>query len=643
MIPGSNTANDRFIPPRYRILFWVLLLFLLINLLTRLGLIWFESGSSNLALNIFPNIFFTGFIYDLAAGSYVLLPFLFLALIFGNGPKRRHWFALTATCALGIAVFSFLFTALAEGTFWNEFSSRFNFIAVDYLIYTREVLGNIWQSYPVTWLLLGLALLALSLLWLVHKPFWKAANAEAGSLPKRLLVTLIFSSLPVASYFLVKDNARDSFEYPAARELASNGYYEFMRAFKNNDLDYFKFYKTLPTEQAKQVLQTAFRKGEPNLNFVENAAMPASFQVQPSAPALHKNVVLISIESLGADYVQAFGGKTGLTPNLDRLAQAGMHFTQLYATGLRTVRGLEALTLSIPPTPGHAVPARKHNTGLQTLGGVLKQHGYAPFYIYGGYSYFDNMENFFAGNGYTVIDRTNVAQQDIHHETIWGIADEDILHHAIGIINQQTAKGQKVFAHIMTTSNHRPFTYPEGRIDIPSGTSREGAVKYTDWAIGQFMQEASKQNWFKDTLFVFVADHTSHGRGRTDLPPENYHIPMIIYAPDFIQPQTIDYLASQIDVAPTILGLLNLPYVSEFYGQDIRLAAANNQRAFMANYLTVGYLTRGKVIELMPKQTSKVLAAQTGDELAEDPAMTDEAIAYYQTAAARLNALQAKQ
>lgn len=639
MTLSSNSTNNTFVPNRYRTLFWVLLLFLLVNFLTRLGLLIFEGDSQNFALPVLAKILFSGFIYDLAAGVYVLIPFILLALIIGNGPKRRWLYAVLATGLLAIVVFGFLFTALAEGTFWNEFSSRFNFIAVDYLIYTREVLGNIWQSYPVTWLLLGLAVIALLLLWLVHKPFWRAATAEAGSLPKRLVVTLLFLSLPVASFFLVNDSGRDGFERPAERELASNGYYEFMRAFRTNDLDYFKFYKTLPTEQANQLLQQAFQKGQPELSFVQNT-MPTAHAIQPSAAPVQKNVVMISIESLGADFVESFGGKAGLTPNLDRFAQQGMKFNQLYATGLRTVRGLEALTLSIPPTPGHAVPARKHNTGLQTLGGVLKQNGYAPFYIYGGYSYFDNMENFFTGNGYQVVDRTDVAAEDIHHETIWGIADEDILQHAIGVISQQVATGQKVFAHVMTTSNHRPFTYPEGRIDIPSGSGRDGAVKYTDWAIGNFMQTASKQAWFKDTVFVFVADHTSHGRGRTDLPPENYRIPMIIYAPDFIQPQQIDYLASQIDVAPTILGLLNTPYVSEFYGQDIRLAAANNQRAFMANYLTVGYLKNGKVSELMPKQATKILDAQTGAELPADLATTDEAIAYYQTAAARLNALQ---
>lgn len=635
----SNNSHPSFIPPRYQILCWVLLLFLLINFLTRLGLIVFENDNSDFTLNALPSILLSGLIYDLSAASYVLIPFVLLALVFGNGPRRRWMFAVLAMALLALAVFGFLFTALAEGTFWNEFSSRFNFIAVDYLIYTREVLGNIWQSYPVTGLLLGLALVALGLLWIVHKPFWRAARAEAGSLPKRLLITLIFLCLPVVGSFLVNDAWREGFARPAERELASNGYYEFMRAFRNNDLDYFKFYKTLPTEQADQVLRQAFHQGQAELKFLSNP-MPTAHAIQPSTAPLQKNVVLISIESLGADFVESFGGKAGLTPNLDQLAQQGMAFQQVYATGLRTVRGLEALTLAIPPTPGHAVPARKHNTGLQSLGGVLKQNGYLPFYIYGGYSYFDNMENFFTGNGYQVIDRTDVAAEDIHHETIWGIADEDILQHALKVISQQTAQGQKVFAHIMTTSNHRPFTYPEGRIDIPSGSGREGAVKYTDWAIGNFMQTARQQPWFKDTLFVFVADHTSHGRGRTDLPPENYRIPLIIYAPDFIQPQQIDYLASQIDLAPTLLGLLKIPYVSEFYGQDILLAAPHHQRAFMANYLTVGYLKNGKVIELMPKQTTRVIDAQTGAEQPADPAATDEAIAYYQTAAARLNALQ---
>ncbi len=637
--------NDTsFIPQRYRSLLWVLLPFLLISFLTRLGLLIFEGDSSNFAPLLLLKIFGTGFFNDLTTATYILIPFVLLALVLGDGPKRRSLHGIIGTTLLALAIFGFLFTALAEGTFWNEFSSRFNFIAVDYLVYTREVLGNIWQSYPVGWLLGGIGLIALLLLKLFYRPYWQAASAEAGRLPKRLLLTVLLLALPAASFLLDHDQLRDSFAQPSARELAGNGYHEFMRAFRANDLDYFQFYKTLPEAEATARLQQEFREGQPDLQFTPGE-MPVTHAVTPLAAPANKHVVLISIESLGSDFVQSFGGKAGLTPNLDKLAQDGLMFTQLYATGLRTVRGLEAITLSIPPTPGHAVPVREHNTGLQSLGSVLKQNGYAPFYIYGGYSYFDNMENFFSGNGYTVIDRTHVAAQDIHHETIWGIADEDILHHAIGVMGQQAATGQKVFAHIMTTSNHRPYTYPDGRIDIPSGSGRDGAVKYTDWAIGNFMQEARQQPWFNDTVFVFVADHTSHGRGRTDLPPEHYQIPMIFYAPGFIPAKKIPDVASLIDLAPTLLGLLNVPYTSEFFGQDILLTDNRHPRAFMANYLTVGYLENGKVVELMPKQATSIVDAVSGEltpSTPEDAGLIKDVVAYYQTAANELRQLHAR-
>ncbi|MCB1622795.1 MAG: LTA synthase family protein [Thiothrix sp.] len=630
--------KTKLIPPRYHTLLWVLCLFLGISLLTRLGLMFFEGDPGHFRPLPLLKILGVGLVHDLAAGVYVLVPFGLLALFTGNGPRGRRLYALLATGTLGLAIFGFLFTAMAEGTFWNEFSVRFNFIAVDYLVYTREVLGNIWQSYPVGWLLGALGLIALLLLTLLLKPFWRVAMGDGGSLPRRLVLTLVLLALPVLSFRLVGDQVREVLDTPAEQELAGNGYYEFMRAFRSNNLDYFKFYKVLPDTVVTTRLRQEILLGQPDTRFVAGD-MPATRQVIAEQAPNHRHLVLVSIESLGVDYVEAFGGQPGLTPNLDQLAAEGMTFSQLYATGLRTVRGLEALTLSIPPTPGHAVPVREHNTGLQTLGGVLKANGYQPFYIYGGYSYFDNMENFFAGNGYTVIDRTQVPDSEIHHETIWGIADEDILRKAIQVIGTQAARGERVFAHIMTTSNHRPYTYPEGRIDIPSGSGREGAVKYTDWAIGDFMQRASREPWFADTVFAFVADHTSHGRGRTDLPPENYHIPLIVYAPGLITPRQIDKLASQIDVAPTLLGLLGISYESRFFGQDMLHSNDRHQRAFMANYLTVGYLENHKVVELGPKQSASVVDATTGAALPldENRELVDDVVAYYQTASRELH------
>jgi phosphoglycerol transferase MdoB-like AlkP superfamily enzyme len=553
--------------------------------------------------------------------------------------RRLH--GIAGPALLAAATFGFLVTALAEETFWNEFSSRFNFIAVDYLIYSREVLGNIWESYHVGWLLAAVGLVAAGILWLVRKPVRRAASGEAGSLSLRLLLSSVLLTLPVLSFLFVDESLRQSLSDTSARELAGDGYYEFVHALRSNDLDYFEFYRTLPGARADELLQEEFHDGEPDLRFL-SGAMPAAHMVGGAGPSFRKNVVLVSIESLGSDYVESFGGKVGLTPNLDRLAAEGLKFTQLYATGLRTVRGLEAITLSIPPTPGHAVPMRQHNAGLQSLGGVLKDNGYRALYLYGGYSYFDNMRSFFTANGYEVIDRTDVPDSDVHHETIWGIADEDLFHHALQVIDDATAGGQKVFAHIMTTSNHRPFTYPDGRIDIPSGTGRDGAVKYTDWAIGEFMREAARQPWFADTVFVFIADHTSHGRGRIDLPPENYRIPMILYSPGFIRAGEVQDVASQIDLAPTLLGLLHIRYTSTFFGQDILVAAHRHPRAFLANYLTVGYLERNCVVELGPKRAAAVVDAVTGKPLADSPqveSLIDDVVAYYQEAATELRTL----
>ena len=276
--------------------------------------------------------------------------------------------------------------------------------------------------------------------------------------------------------------------------------------------------------------------------------------------------------------------------------------------------------------------------GLETLGGVLEENGYEAMYIYGGYSMFDNMNDFFSGNGYEVIDRTDIADKDITHETIWGVADEDLYRLALKELDQRAARKQRFFAHIMTTSNHRPFTYPEGRVSIPSHSGRDGAVQYTDWAIGQFMAEAKKRPWYKDTVFIFIADHTSHGRGRIDLPPENYRIPLIIYAPGLVKPGVIDYVASQIDVAPTLLSLLNIEYDSHFFGQDILHEAKFHPRAFMANYLTVGHMEDGYIVELGPRQYVRVVDEKSGRELSlTDPEIkkqVNETVAYYQAASA---------
>ncbi|WP_310734526.1 LTA synthase family protein [Azohydromonas caseinilytica] len=602
--------------------------FLVFNALVRLGLLAF-NGQWSLALpwRLLP-ILGIGALFDLGVAAFFLPPLGWLLLVW---PARRarglRWTMLALLLPLCVLM---VFVGVAEFTFWNEFASRFNFIAVDYLVYTSEVLGNIRESYNLPLLLGGVGVVALAIWALLARRLARQQGwaADGMSWRRRGAVALLLAAAPVLSYVALDERYKEFSADAQANELAGNGYYDFWYAFWHNEIDYDRFYSTLPTRDAAAEL--ALELGSPA------AAHPFDREVVHAGPEKRLNVVLVSVESLSASFLGVFGNQEGLTPNLDRLARDGLLFTRLYATGTRTVRGLEALALSVPPTPGHSIVKRPDNANLYTVGEVFKSKGYEPLYIYGGYGYFDNMNAFFGGNGYTVVDRTALKSDEIHFENIWGVTDEDLFSLALRELDQRAAAGKPFFAHVMTTSNHRPFTYPDGRIDIPSKTGREGGVKYTDWAIGDFIERARKKPWFDDTVFVIVADHTHNGRGRQELPPDNYHIPMLIYAPKHVAAGRVDSIASQIDVAPTLLGLLNFSYHSRFFGQDILREGQQHQRALLANYQTVGYYQDGRVVELKPGGRSRVVDADTGRELPDDALsqqLREEAIAYYQVAA----------
>ena len=626
--------SPRFLSPRFQSFWWLVLVFVLINTLTRIGLAILETNSALHPWSEWLAMFAVGFLLDLIAASYLLIPFALLAFAIPNGPRGRRIHAALASLLLLCALVGMAFVVVTEALFWNEFTARFNFIAVDYLVYSREVLGNIRESYPLGKIFFAIGLGVALVFFAVRKRFYALASGDGGSLFKRATTAAAIIALPIISFVLVDERLRDFIAEPAGHELSGNGYYDFMHAFRANDLDYGSYYAGIPKAVAATILQGLFAKAKSTANF-SNTKLPIEHDIVAPGKLNKLNVVLVSMESHGADFVGALGDTRGLSPSLDQLAKEGLLFTQTYATGLRTVRGLEALTLSLPPTPGHSVLMRHSNKGMTTFGGVLRNQGYDALYLYGGYSYFDNMRDFFSGNGYTVIDRTQLAAKDITHENIWGVADEDIFREAMRELDTRTAAGRQVFAHIMTTSNHRPFTYPANRIDIPSGQSREGAAKYADWAVGQFVREAKSHAWFDDTVFIFIADHTSHGRGHMDLPPENYHIPMIIYAPKWVKPAQINYVASQIDVAPTVLSLLNFSYRSNFFGHDILNEGRFHQRAFMANYLTVGYMKHDEIVELGPKRKVRVVNAKNGLAIptsAETKDLVQETISYYQTA-----------
>ncbi|UBB89176.1 sulfatase-like hydrolase/transferase [Candidatus Kaistella beijingensis] len=493
---------------------------------------------------------------------------------------------------LFLYVLLIIFNAVSEYFFWNEFGVRYNFIAVDYLIYTNEVIGNIMESYPVVPLFSAILALTLFVTWFIFKNT-KNELLTLLNFKQKLILLGSFLLLCGLSLFAIPQFDKIKSDNTFAQEIQANGLPKFYHAFTHNELDYFQFYPTLNQKIAEE-------------NFLKQFQPPTlQREIVSENPELKKNVVLISIESLSADFMEHYGNTQKITPFLDSLATKSLMFTNLYATGNRTVRGLEALTLCIPPTAGESIIKRENNKNKFTTGSVFKSKGYDVKFLYGGYSYFDNMEDFYKGNGYDIIDRNNFKTEEISFANVWGVADEDMAKKAIQVMNQEAKSGKPFFNHWMTVSNHRPFTYPEGRIDIPgTAKSREGGVKYTDYSIKKFFELAKKQDWYKNTVFVIVADHCASSAGKTELPMDKYRIPAMIFSEGFIQPQQFNPTMSQIDVMPTLLGLLNFNYKTKFLGQDV-FKENFQPKAYIATYQDLGLIKDNYLTIISPTKKVK--------------------------------------
>lgn len=532
-----------------------------------------------------------GSLPEIGIGFIALKTLLFGLLLFLPKWRKKIRFILFSI-TIFIFVLVIIQNAISEFFFWNEFGVKYNFIAVDYLVYTNEVIKNIMESYPVVPLFLGVGIISGIITYLIvkkSKPFLENLPSFPDKVKNLAAYIVLFFAALIAIPILAK---QETSQNVFANELQSNGLYKFYLAFTNSELDYNKFYKTLPDNEAFALLKTEI-PGISNTTTLR--------KIGNNTPENHKNVVLITIESYSAEFMKAYGNQQNITPFLDSLATKSTQFSNLYAVGNRTIRGLEAVTLCLPPTAGESVVKRKDNKNKFSTGDLFKQRGYAVKFLYGGDAYFDNMEDFFSGNGYDIVDKKTLKPEEITFSNVWGVCDEDMAKKAISVMNEEAKTGKPFFNHWMTVSNHRPFTYPENKIDLPR--SREGGVKYTDYALKQFFAMAKKQAWYKNTIFVILADHCASSSGKTELPVDKYRIPAIIYNPEGT-PSVNPVLMSQIDLMPTLLGILNFSYESKFYGQNV-FSPDYKPRALIATYQDLGLIKDNVLTIISPKQRVK--------------------------------------
>ena len=614
------------------ITFWF---FLAISAITRTVLLVKSIDVVSLSVMELLKIYIIGTFYDFISAGYLVIPFvIYLFLV----PQKifNHKFHRYLTYAFTYALlFGAVFLAFSEWFFWDEFSVRFNFIAVDYLIYTKEVIGNIKESYPMGLLFSAIAIISALLFYFLYKTK-RVDNLlkDNSTIKQRIKPTLVYLLIPIISFAQVTDSFSKFSTNQYNNELSKSGLYSLFGAFRNNTLDYNTFYLSEDEQNAISNLKESLTSK--NSIFLNDDGITRD--IVNSGQEKDYNVVMIVVESLSGRFLESLGGDKGLTPNLDSLIKESMFFDNFYATGTRTIRGMESITLSVPPMPGRSIVKREDNYNMYSSGFIFRNKGYETKFIYGGYGYFDNMNEFFSNNGFSIVDRSNFSDEEDTFHTIWGVCDEDLLNKTLKEADTSYHAHKPFMSFVMTTSNHRPYDYPNGRIDIPSHTGRDGAIKYTDYAIGDFLKKAKDKPWFKNTIFVIVADHCATSAGKAELPLDKYHIPMIVYAPEVVKPQVIDKLSSQIDIMPTLFNLLNWSYKSKFYGRDI-LEESFEPRALVGTYQKLGLykdnvlsvLSVGKKLNSYEVVEQDIFSTKY-KEIATDSKTKDQILRYYESA-----------
>ncbi len=627
--PVPGPAHSRFLP--IAVLAGAYLAF---GLVVRLVLFARFGVAQGVPVAHLPLLIAGGVVNDLVQSLYMLAPLALYLLA-----MRDRWFRSRVNqrllaAATFLTIFALGFSAAAEFFFFEEFDARFNIVAVDYLMFPTEVAGDVWAEYPVLWVS-GFALLVAALLTRPLMRLMSGSFLHSVRLARRLPLFLAYGICVALAAFWYRTDELSFAANRVENELVQNGMSSFFRALATSEIDYHAYYPVADSRDNFALLAERLAGDGGRFTDLADGRLTRSHAARPDGLG-RLNVVVVSSESFGAEFSKLHGSERDLTPEFDKLAAQGMWFSNAYASGTRTVRGLEAITASFPPIPTVSILRRPGNEHIANWGAVMRDLGYDASFLYGGYGYFDNMRYFYAQNGFEVLDRSDI-HEPVRFENMWGVSDEDLFDLALGHFDAKAAAGVPFFSIVMTTSNHKPFTFRAGVPGVPeSGGGRKAGVRYADFALGYFLTEAKKHAWFDNTVFVIVADHGARVYGKAEIPLRTYEIPLLIYSPGHIAPQEVETLMGQVDIAPTVLGLLGLPYEAPFFGQDVLHTPDAERIALFSHNHDIAIYRDGRLTVLGLNSPSRTFSYDRAtDSYAPLPLDREQerlAIAYYQTA-----------
>jgi len=598
-------------------LFFTYLLLILIFFLGRLFLFALYSDRITQSGTEYWWLFLLGAKMDTIVASVFLIVPSIILLLFPRALKRLGVVLIRAY--LLIIFLIVIYIENATFPFFAEFDVRPNNLFIDYLEYPKEVLGNIWASYKLEIFISSIMLIAFTL-W-----YWKKTTQYFDDVYEVKIWKRALLFLPV--FVILFIGIRSSFGHRPANisdavytnshlvnEVTKNSIYSIGYAFytqQNTEFDVSQ-YGTMDIDEAYSRMGRQLDL-DPKRCKVPFARLAKTQHTRKKS----KNLVIFIQESLGAQFVGALNGdegKKGITPNLDRLSKEGVEFTSLYSNGTRSIRGIAGLIAGFLPAPGKGVLKRnKSQKDFFTVAQLLKPYGYYSLFVYGGEKRFDNMGSWFYGNGFDeIIDEPKFVNPNFRG--IWGVSDEDLVIRANQEFKALYKKGQPFVSVMFSTTNHTPFDFPEGRIELIDGIEKnsvQNAIKFADYAIGKFIKQARKEDYYKDTIFVIAADHNVRVYGDDLLPYIMFRIPGLILG-EGVEPQQIDRLTMQPDIlasALDLLGIENLHY--PILGRSI-FEDHNKNMSLMQFHQMYGLRVGDEIAIIQPKKEAVTMKIENG-------------------------------
>lgn len=562
----------------------LLLLGVVIFSLSRAGLVlwqWERVAATGIPLRIMVQ----GVRADLIMLGYLIAVPMLLAPFLAHRKTLALWKGFTVVWGTFALIF-IVFMEVSTPQFIMQYDVRPNRLFIEYLSYPQEVMSTLWNGFRIA---LVLGIVATVLLGTGIYKLLKAASAEIraiGSVKLLLLwpVLVLLVALQIRSTLAHRPANPALFALTGdamVNSLIINSPWSVLDAWAamSHEANSSEIYGDYPREKVFQVVKSAPWLKDQQFT---SAELPT---LHKQVPAVQRerplNLVIVLEESLGATFVKSLGGLP-VTPELEKLKGEGWWFEQLYATGTRSVRGIEAVVAGYPPTPARSVVKLSlSQQNFYTLAAGLGRQGYHTEFVYGGEAHFDNMRGFFTGNGFQkVVDRRDMPNPKFVGS--WGASDEDLFDKSLERLKTLHDSGKPFFSLIFSSSNHEPFQFPDGRIALHDAEKQtvNNAVKYADYALGRFIAEAKKQAYWKDTVFLIVADHDNRVYGDSLVPIKKFHIPGLILGAD-IQPKRIQTIASQVDLGATLLSLMGVASEHPMIGRDLAKDSETPGRALI--------------------------------------------------------------